>query len=161
MTSDPPDDRLFLPFVRGFYRRFSSVLSPTYDLEDVEQLARIEAWRVSPTYTPDRGPFGPYLRACIRNCLHSLLDRERARAPTVPLDEVGERGAADPSPDDRIFLTTVRTSLTPDENVILSVLLGETTLKEAAARLGICTKTVSRRKRRLLHYLRSVYAQPP
>jgi RNA polymerase sigma-70 factor (ECF subfamily) len=86
-----------LPFVRRLVR---SRISASADAEDVVQNALIAIHRGRHTYQPER-PFGPWLRAVVRNCVTDWF-RERGRRATrevaVADPELFSEGVRDEEP---------------------------------------------------------------
>ena len=85
-----------LPVVRRMVR--AKLFDPTY-VEDVVQNALLSIHRARATYRPER-PFGPWLRAVVRNALIDWFRESKRRAEREVLSEVMEELAgAEPSGD--------------------------------------------------------------
>jgi RNA polymerase sigma factor (sigma-70 family) len=85
-----------LPVVRRMVR--AKLFDPTY-VEDVVQNALLSIHRARATYRPER-PFGPWLRAVVRNALIDWFRESRRRSEREVITDVMEEHASAPATDE-------------------------------------------------------------
>jgi RNA polymerase sigma factor (sigma-70 family) len=92
------------PCYRYVMRRFHAVNEEAQDLVQSFFVALVEE-QILERYDSGRGPFRPYLRACLDQFVQKDLQRKRAekrggRALLIPLDEAGALPGSGETPDD-------------------------------------------------------------
>ena len=85
-----------LPVVRRIVR--AKLYDPTY-VEDVVQNVLLSIHRARATYRPER-PFGPWMRAVVRNALIDWFRESKRRSDREVLTDVMEEHAAAPHSDE-------------------------------------------------------------
>jgi len=103
-------------------RGVARTLPPSFDLDDLRQIARIETWRRVQAFEPARGVhFTTFAYRAVRGaCLMFARRRNYVMATSLELDERSERGACDDT-EVRIHLDQVRDIL----GAVLDELLDE------------------------------------
>lgn len=147
---------LFRPLVQRLAGRF---FMPSYEPEDVCQIALMGLWRAVQCFDPQRkGGFATFARLCIRRQILSELKRAQRRAlPVVSLSETGdEQSWLDQLPDpgqnlyDQLCEREVRrgqyeflaTHLSPLEAQVIALYQQQLTYREIAQQLGCSPKAV-------------------
>ena len=149
------------PLIRTQVRRCRCVGVEDEDLAQEALLALLAAVR---TFRPEGGAaFTSYATTCIYNRLVSVVRRSKPRLHhEQPLDDRPDWPAGDGSDpvlrlqdreDAARLLQQLRRRLTPLEYRVLITRLSDCSYQEAAAQLGVSTKTVDNAVQRLRHKL--------
>lgn len=147
---------LFRPLAQSLAGRF---FVPSYEPEDVCQIALMGLWRAVQCFDPQRkAGFATFAHVCIRRQILSELKRaQRWVLPVVSLSETGDEQSwleqlPDPSPDPLEILTErevsrgqyefLATRLSPLETQVVALYQQQLTYHEIAQRLGCSPKAV-------------------
>lgn len=124
--------------------------------EDLVQEVFLSAWLRADTYRADRGSVRGWLFAIARNLAIDTA-RARARRPRLAAHPSHETGSLDEELErieQRVVLAEALGRLTPDHRrALIEVAIGDRTVNEAAAALGVPPGTV---KSRLFYALKAL-----
>jgi RNA polymerase sigma-70 factor (ECF subfamily) len=153
---------LYRRYVDAVHRYCFRRLEERDAAEDATSLVFTRALASLPRYR--EGSFRAWLFAIAHN---AVVDAHRRRRPNVPLDDLADRPAADPTPEESVLIGEERRSvrtllahLTPDQRRVIELRLAGLNGAEIARVLGRSTNAVDVAQYRAMRRLRDLLVEP-
>lgn len=151
----------YMPWVRSLARALAG--RDSYLQDDLIQEGLIALYRATQRYDPERGPFPPFARSCVRNAMISFLRKNtlhRAEESFDEIEELAKPSALDDEPrgaESQEMLKELIPVLSPMETAALDAYLQTGGTAQAAKVLGWDEKRVYNALQRVRNKVKALF----